>query len=282
VRNQTTIGREVIIQGIGLHRGEDVELCLCPAEADTGIRFTVKEGNEQDLVQATPFAVSCTNRGTVLLGSNGAEVRTVEHFMAACYGMKIDNLLVQVQGGEMPAGDGSSLPFVQALSEAGQVTLSCPRKEVALTSPVWVKDMQACLVAIPSSSLEITLAVEYPFVGCQLASFVPESDSFATTLAPARTFGFRHEAEQVLAAGLAQGASLNNVLLIDEFGYSSALRFPDEVVRHKILDLLGDLALIGSDLQCKVLAIKPGHRLNNQLARAILSQIETGGCDVHA
>ena len=147
---------------------------------------------------------------------------------------------------------------------------------------MWVVDGEACLVALPAPALEVTFAADYLFVGAQLTSFALESDSFVSELAPARTFGFRQEAEQLWAAGLAQGASPDNVLLIDKDGYSSPLRFPDEVVRHKILDLLGDLALVGAELRCRIVAIKSSHRLNNLLARAMLSQFETGGCDFHA
>lgn len=282
MRNQTTIGKEVALQGVGLHTGKQTALRLCPAEADTGIRFLVGDANEDEAVSASPFAVSSTKRATVLRGSNGTEVRTVEHFMAACYGLEIDNLLVRLTGEEMPAGDGSSLHFVHALREAGEVVLTKPRRVAAIASPLWVADGDACLVALPAAMLETTFAVDYPFIGAQLASFAFDSRSFAEALAPARTFGLRREAEQLWANGLAKGASLDNVLVIDEHGYSSPLRFPDEVVRHKTLDLVGDLALIGADLQCRIVAVRSSHRLNNQLARAILSQIESRGRDVDA
>ena len=282
MRNQTTIRREVGLKGVGLHSGSEVEIWLCPSKADSGIRFLADGGGESEAFSVTPMAVSSTERGTVLRGANGDEIRTVEHLLAACYGLRIDNLLVRVRGGEIPAADGSSLPFVHLLLEAGQALLPEVRRVAAPSSPIWVADGDACLVALPSSNLEVTFAVSYPFVGSQLASFVMDPDSFVSDLAPARTFGFRHEADQIHAAGLAQGANLDNVLLVDERGYSSPLRFPDELARHKILDLLGDLALTRADLQCRILAVKSGHRLNNQLARAIFSQIETGGCDVNA
>jgi UDP-3-O-[3-hydroxymyristoyl] N-acetylglucosamine deacetylase len=282
VRNQTTIAREVLVEGIGLHTGQQAELRFCQSDADTGMRF-VSEGEESgEPLTASPLAVISTNRGTSLRGANGMEVHTVEHLMAACFGLGIDNVLFRLRGPEVPAGDGSCLAFLKALSQAGRVSLARPRKSVALSCPVWVADSDACLVALPAAAMEVTFAVAYPFIGSQLASFVPEPGSFASDIAPARTFGFEHEAGQILAAGLAQGASKDNVLLIGEKGYSSPPRFADEVVRHKILDLLGDLALIGLDLECRIVAIRSGHRLNNQLARAVLSQIETGGCDVHA
>lgn len=202
--------------------------------------------------------------------------------MAACYGLGIDNLLVRLTGEELPIGDGSSLHFVRALREAGEVILTKARAIAAIDSALWVAEGDACLVALPAAALEMTFAVDYPFVGAQLASFAFSSRFFVEGLAPARTFGLRREAEELWASGLAKGASLDNVLVIDEHGYSSPLRFPDEVVRHKTLDLVGDLALVGADLQCRIVAVRSSHRLNNQMARAILSQIETRGRDVDA
>jgi len=211
-----------------------------------------------------------TSRGTTI-GRNGTRVRTIEHLMAALRGTGVDNALVEVSGPEIPALDGSALPYVEAITEVGKVELAQPRQTVAISDPVWLQRNGSFILAVPSSELRITYVMNYdhPLIGSQSATYVLREGEFRGELAPARTFVLYEEVAELLDNDLARGGSLDNVIVVWRDKLSSNLRFPDELARHKIVDLLGDLSLVGGLLQAEVLAVKSGHALNVDFAKEV-------------
>jgi UDP-3-O-acyl N-acetylglucosamine deacetylase len=202
-------------------------------------------------------------------------VNTVEHVLAALFGMGVDNATIAVQGDEVPILDGSALPFARAILEAGMVEQPAPRRMLELREPVWYEDDGKLLAVLPADEFSISFFVSFPEpVGHQFLATPPITpDYFLREIAPNRTFGFKHEIDALAAAGLARGGSLDNAVVIDTDGYLSELRFPDEVVRHKALDLIGDFALIGMYPRARVIAIKSGHALHVAAARAMRAML---------
>lgn len=251
---QRSIKKGFELQGIGLHSGVSCKINVSPAKEDTGTILNSKK--------ATVENVSNTNRGTTVAG-----VAVTEHFLAAAYGLGIDNLLVEIEGGEFPALDGSALPYVEALEKAGIVELAADKNFIKLKFPVEAGDKETWLKARPCNGFRVHFMVDFLGIGEQ--NFVFE-DQFETGIAPARTVGYLKEHEALKKQGLALGASLDNALVIGKDGYLNKPRFPDEIVRHKILDLIGDLALLGRPLEAEIFAQKSGHRHNIELVRRIL------------
>lgn len=200
---------------------------------------------------------------------------TVEHVLAAAAGLGLDNLVLEIQGEEVPVMDGSALPFVQGFLQAGVVEQSASIQPLCLGQPLFVAQGDALVVALPAEKAAFEAAIHFthPLVGAQHFCFRPEQDEFVSSLAPARTFGFWEEVQALLERGLARGGDFSNALVIGgPGGFSSPPRFPDEPVRHKVLDLVGDLALLERPLQARVLAVRAGHRLHLELARKILKE----------
>jgi len=264
---QKTIRRAVQTEGVGIHRGEHVHLQLRPAQPGTGIVFVrtdlgvsipARAENTRDLSYATTLA------------SRGVEVGTVEHLMAALAGMGITNLFIDIDGSEVPILDGSALPFVQMVRRAGVVEQGVSLPEVRLTEVVWVELHPAKEVAVDYSVRD-----DAPAVGRQrfLGPLTP--GKFATCIAPARTFGFLNEVAALRSRGLARGGTLDNCVVVDgDRVLSGALRFRDEFVRHKVLDLLGDLALLEYPMRAHVVARKAGHALHVELVHELLAHPE--------
>lgn len=277
---QKTISREVSLDGRGLFTGEPAQLTLEPAEADHGIRFV----REQDgKVAEIPAYVSNLNRRArrnTCLKNGTLLVETIEHCMAALSGMGIDNAIVRVTGGtagEIPGGDGSSEPFVRAIQEAGIVELDAEVEPLIIRQPVQVNSDSASLAALPGpqDKLEILYEFEAPTIGRQVVAFHLGDDDFINQLAPARTFIFEHEAAELQARGLGKHLSPKELLVISPTGpIDNAFRFADECARHKILDLIGDLYLIGRPLRGRIVARRSGHALNHLLARRLVEQDE--------
>ena len=212
------------------------------------------------------------SRFATTLGVNGTRVRTVEHLMAAAAALGIDNLLVEVEGEEIPAMDGSAEPFVSLLYAAGKATLVAPRRPLVITRPIRVGDDGRWLQILPSDDFRVsyTLDVDHPAVGMQAASFTCTERVFVEELAPARTYGFLKDVGTLRKNGLAKGGSLENAVVVGRRAVlNSSLRYRDEFVRHKILDLIGDLALLGRPVVGHVVARNAGHGLNHQLVGAI-------------
>lgn len=264
---QHTLAESFTLRGVGLHTGGEGIVSVGPAPVDTGFSFVLGDGSR---IAATPDVVLSTMRCTTL-GSATAVVNTVEHVLAALAGMDVDNAIITMQGDEVPILDGSALPFAQAIAAAGVAEQAAPRRKLDPRAPAWYRDGDKVLVVLPAPRLSIDFFVDFPPpVGVQSIRTGPITpDYFLREIAPNRTFGFRHEVEALIAQGLAKGGSLDNAVVIDTDGYMGPLRFPDEIVRHKVLDLIGDLALVGCYPNCEVIALKTGHTLHVAAAREL-------------
>ena len=278
--NRKTIRKGVKVEGIGLHSGERAKVFLHPCKGGQGIVFLVHNEQGSALVPAlTPFVAETRRR--VVLAKDGVSIQTVEHFLATCLGMGITDLLVEVYGNELPIGDGSALIWVKAFRDAGTVELDEP-------APVFVvpgdPNMFALAVGngngvvgvMPAEHFiaHFSFATEHPLVGIQEASFDEKENDFATEIAPARTFGFWEEVSQLWEQGLAKGGSFDNAIVVFPDRYSSPLRFPNELARHKLLDLMGDLMLLGVRLRGKVVANFSGHALHHEFCKTLLQVME--------
>ncbi|MFS8637091.1 MAG: UDP-3-O-acyl-N-acetylglucosamine deacetylase [Gemmatimonadota bacterium] len=269
---QQTLAAEAEVEGIGLHTGSPARVRFRPAPAGSGIRFRRVDIAGEPEIPADLDHVASTDRGTSLKAGE-AVVHTVEHVLAAVAALEIDNLWIDVSGPEVPVGDGSFRPFFDVLARAGTETQDADARVIALDRAVTAEVKSgASYVAAPASTYRISATIDFPHpvVGRQYASFDVTPEAFERELAGARTFGFLKEAEALRARGLALGASLENaVVLDDESVVSGELRYPDEFVRHKIGDVVGDLALLGARLAAHVVADRPSHEGNLALAREI-------------
>ncbi|MEX2282385.1 MAG: UDP-3-O-acyl-N-acetylglucosamine deacetylase [Gemmatimonadota bacterium] len=271
---QQTLAQEAVLEGVGLHTGATTRVRFRPAEPNSGIRFRRMDLPDHPEVPATLDHIASTDRGTSLQQGE-ARVHTVEHLLAAVAALELDNLIIEVDGPEAPIGDGSFKPFYDVLSAANVVAQSAAAsvlqlKDVVRTSAVG----GASYVAVPGEEYRIsgTIEFDHPMIRRQFASFTMRPDRFGEELAPARTFGFMHEAEALYARGLAKGVTLENALILNDDGLAAgSLRFSDEFVRHKIGDIIGDLALIGRRLRVHVIADRPSHAGNLALARDLVA-----------
>lgn len=265
VEYQHTLAREISLSGVGLHTGCTSTVTMSPAPANAGFSFVLADGSR---IAATPQSVRSTVRCTTLASAT-MEVNTVEHVLAALMGMDVDNALIHIDAEEIPVMDGSALPFAQAIRDAGLTEQRVPRRVLRLHSPYWHRDGDKLLVCIPAEQFKINFFVAFPDpVGNQfLETPVVTPDYFLREIAPNRTFGFRAEVEALYSQGLALGGSLDNAVVIDRNDYMGPLRFPDEIVRHKVLDLIGDFALLGMHPRFEVIALKSGHALHVAAAR---------------
>lgn len=263
-----TIRRRIEVPGVGIHTGAMADVVLEPC-AEPGVRFARADGG---LIVAEACRVVETQRCTVL-GDGADRIATVEHLLAACAGLGVAGLHVVCAGPELPIGDGSALCWIEALQAAG-LTDDEPAAAFALAAPLLrIGKGGAFVAAYPAPRLSLTVAVhfDHPVVGTQVARFAA-GDDFASQVAPARTFGFREEVERLLASGLARGGSLENAIVVESDGYSAPLRFENELARHKLLDLMGDLYLAGPLPAAQIIAVKPSHALNNEFARALAAR----------
>ncbi len=266
--SQQTVRRPVSLDGIGLHSGETVNMTVSPAAADTGILFRAGDGT---LIPANADHVVDTNSATTV-GAFGVRVRTIEHLMAAASALGIDNLMVDIDGPEVPAADGSAKPFVDLLRSAGRVSLAAPRRPITISQPIRVGTESRWIEVLPADSLRIsyTLDNNHPIIGLQAGTFGISEEVFCDELAAARTYGFLRDVPAMRQNGLARGGSLENAIVVGKRSVlNDSLRFPDEFVRHKILDLVGDLFLLGRPLRAHVVGRNAGHALNYQLVAAI-------------
>jgi len=273
---QRTIKEQVRATGVGLHSGKKVNLRLRPAAADTGIVF-----RRIDLAEPLDFPALATGVGNTQLASvltNGnARVSTVEHLMAACVGLGIDNLYVDLDAEEVPIMDGSATTFVYLLQSAGISVQAAAKRYLRLLKPIEVRetDKWARLSPFFGYRLNFAISFNHPAVNAtgQEVSFDFARDSFVKEIARARTFGFVQEVETLLSHGLGRGGSLDNAIVLDEYRVlnNGGLRFDDEFAKHKLLDAIGDMALAGYPLLAEYSAFKSGHALNNKLVRALLA-----------
>jgi UDP-3-O-acyl N-acetylglucosamine deacetylase len=271
--SQRTIGRPVTVSGVGLHTGGAATARLAPAPAGEGVTFRRVDLPDAPVVPASLDEVVATSRGVVL--GRGARVATVEHLLSAARGMGIDNLRVDIDGEELPCGDGSAQIYVEALLRAGLVAQEAPRLPIVLDGPVWAGNGHSMIVAVPAADLRITYVVtaDGAMLAPQIAEYHVEADAYAEAIAPARTWGLAAEVETLRAQGLARGASLATTLVIGPGGFMNEPRFANELARHKILDAIGDLALLGRPLCAHVVAVRAGHGLHIALAREIAGRL---------
>jgi len=270
--NQTTINDEIRLSGVGLHTGIEVKMKLKPADANTGIVFIRTDLAESPVIPVRLDYLVGTERETTL-GQGEVTVHTVEHLLSACGGLEIDNLIVEINGPEVPVIDGSSAPFVAALQKAGVKRLTEPKKVFRVREPVWMEDGDKQIVILPSTTFRISYTIHFPEtgIGTQFITLDMTPEKFVQEIASARTFCSLDEVEQLRNSGLIKGGSLENSIVFDAQGavQQSRLRFPDEPVRHKVLDLIGDLMFLGCHLQGHVVVIRGGHSLNVRMARKL-------------
>jgi UDP-3-O-[3-hydroxymyristoyl] N-acetylglucosamine deacetylase len=265
---QSTLRRSVTVEGLGLHSGEMLRLTVAPAGSDTGILFRAPDGT---LIPANADHVVDGHFATTV-GAFGVRVRTIEHLMAAAAGLGLDNLIVDVSGGELPGLDGSAKEFLELLESGGRVDLPARRHPIRIESPIRVEDGSRWLQIVPSDAFRVsyTLDHEHPAIGLQVVSVEITPKSFAEDIAPARTYGFLKDVGAMRQRGLARGGSLDNTIVVGKRAVlNESLRYPDEFVRHKVLDLIGDLFLLGRPILGHVVARNGGHALNHQLVAAI-------------
>jgi UDP-3-O-[3-hydroxymyristoyl] N-acetylglucosamine deacetylase/3-hydroxyacyl-[acyl-carrier-protein] dehydratase len=276
---QRTIEREVELAGRGLFGGEEARLRFKPAEADTGIVFVCVNGEAQVAVPATvDYLASRPRRTSLRNGTVGVE--TVEHCLAACAGLGIDNLNIEVYGSELPSGDGSSQHFVDVLESAGFVEQQAQRQVIKVARPIHVSRGQAEIAALPCDDPGLHIIYELDYgkdspIGRQVLAIDLTPQTYVTHLAGSRTFLLETEAQELRQAGLGTHLTYKDLLVFGAGGpVDNQLRWPDEPVRHKIQDLIGDLALLGRPVQARIYARRSGHSLNHELVRQILASQE--------
>jgi UDP-3-O-[3-hydroxymyristoyl] N-acetylglucosamine deacetylase len=276
---QRTLKSTIKTTGVGLHTGARVDLVMRPAAADSGIVF-----HRTDLLQSVTMPADALHVGDTRLSSSlrvdGASISTVEHVMSALAGLGIDNLHIDVAGPEIPIMDGSAAPFVYLLQSAGVVEQDAPKRYLRILSPVEARDGDKWARFDPFNGLKLDFTIDFPhpMFGSENRQVVIDFalHSYVKEVARARTFGFMQDVEALRAAGLIQGGSLQNAVVLDDFRVlnSEGLRFDNEFVKHKVLDAIGDLYLLGHPLIGQYTAFKSGHGLNNALARALLARTD--------
>ena len=277
---QTTISRPVQCTGIGVHTGQQASMAIKPAEAGTGIRFYRTDLAPEHMIQARADYVNEVQLGTTLTNPTGQSVATVEHFLAACAGMGVDNLRVEIDGPEVPIMDGSSAVFCELFQEAGRLEQAAPRCRIRILDTIEVRDgvkwARLSPVEDKTLTLRATIRFETRAIGEQTLAMRLMPGKFADHIAYARTFGFARDVETLKAMGLARGGSLDNAVVIDGDAIINpeGLRCEDEFIRHKLLDAIGDLMLAGGPIAGLYEAYQPGHAMNNLLVRALFAQPE--------
>lgn len=265
---QATLANEVSLEGVGIHTGKSCRLDLRPAATNRGRVFITREGVE--IPARVDHVVNC-DRSTIL-GTGEARVHTPEHLLSALAALEIDNLDIHIDGPEVPILDGSALPFYESIKQAGRMEQDAAARYLPMDAPLSVGSADGPLVlAYPDSATryEYVLHYPHPMLGCQTAFYLPGETDYGTEIAPARTFALWEEVKPLLDRGMALGGTLDNALVVYQDKFSSPLKVPDEPVRHKLLDLIGDFALLDARLAGRVLAVKAGHRLHVECAKKV-------------
>ena len=270
VTRQRTLRNGISCTGIGLHSGLPVAMTLHPALPDTGIVFRRTDVSESEsLVRARRESLSGSKLCTTVANEHGTSVATIEHLMAALAGCAVDNVLIELDGAEMPIMDGSAEPFVLLLENAGMVEQDAPRQVIRVLKRIEVSDGVSSMVIEPDSDFVIDFEIHFEntAVARQRRSYRAQDASFKDDIGKARTFGFAEDADALRSAGFARGGSLENAVVVDgaEILNVGGLRYDDEFVRHKVLDCIGDMYLAGGPMLGKITAIRSGHALNHQL-----------------
>ncbi len=272
---QRTVAQEISCTGIGLHSGKKAKLIVKPAPPNSGISFERVDISPGCSVKASFDNVVETNMATTI-GFNGYSISTIEHLMAAFFGMGIDNALVQIDGEEVPIMDGSSAPFVFLLENAGVTIQDNSKRFLLVKKPVKVKDGNRSVHLYPSNELKITYKIDFdhPLIKDQAYEISFSQSIFIQDISRARTFGFLKDVQTLKNNGLARGGSLDNAIVMDEFRVlnENGLRYKNEFVRHKILDFIGDLAILGDVLIGHFVVERSGHSLNQKLLKKFMAQ----------
>ncbi|MFH0793909.1 MAG: UDP-3-O-acyl-N-acetylglucosamine deacetylase [bacterium] len=275
---QKTIKSPITLEGVGLHTGAGVKVVLAPAPENTGRMFIRTDLADRPQIPASDrfLGMGDLYRRTTLQLSQEIKLHTVEHLMAALAALGVDNVIMEISGDELPFFDGSSLPFVEALEGAGLVEQEADVKCVELQKPVLYSDGPVEVLALPARELRLTFFVDYDdkVIGRQSLSFRMDAETFRREIAPARTYVFMKDVESLRQAGLIKGGSLDSAVVIAEDRIvNDELRFPDEIVRHKLLDLLGDLALLGAPLHAHVMAVRSGHQSHAAFLKLLRKEV---------
>lgn len=269
---QRTVKEPITINGIGLQTGGKVMITLKPAPVDSGISF----------VRVDLPGRPALNLGSIILGGADSpmrrttlglgplQIQTTEHLLASFSGLGIDNVIIELDGVEMPGMDGSAIEFVKALQKAGLAEQDTEKKYITVKEPLWCRSNDSVLVALPCDDFKVSYTLAYPQIGTQYVSFNINEESFINDIAPARTFCSEAEALQLIKAGLGKGASYENTIVMGDGGpIQNKLRFIDEPARHKVLDLIGDLYLTGIAIKAHFIAVKSGHKLNMEMVKKL-------------
>jgi len=271
---QKTLKKPIHCRGIGLHSGTRINMALYPAVPGTGIVFRRSDLGDVEIAASWRNIVDST-LCTTLGDRSGAKIATVEHLMAALAGLEVDNMVVELDGPEVPVMDGSAAPFVFLLECAGLVEQHAPRRAIKVLKPVSVGGKGNSAALVPDDEFRVSFAIDFASgaINRQELCFTLEPESFKHDISRARTFGFLHEVDQMRAAGLARGGSLDNAVVIsgDQVLNEEGLRYGDEFVRHKVLDALGDLYLAGGPILGHFHGVRSGHATNRQLIEALFA-----------
>lgn len=275
--NQKTIKKELSVEGTGLHTGSKVKVVFKPAPENTGITFIRTDLDNSPVLKADISSILEIDRNPrrTSIGTDSVQIHTVEHLMAALFGLCIDNIIVEISGNEIPAFDGSGYAFIEMFKKIGLKTLDAPRQSFSIKEPIWVEEGGATLAVLPHPTFRISYTLDYdhPLLKTQYLSLEVTAETFEKEIASYRTFVLEEEVEQLKKQGLGRGASFDNTLVVTEKGIvENILRKEDEFVRHKILDLIGDLYLLGAPIKGYVIALKSGHALNIKLLQKIYEQ----------
>ncbi len=275
---QRTVKKEISCKSVGLHSGRKILMSISPAEVDEGIVFVRKDMTGKNTVRADVHNVVDTTLATTI-ASGGVAVSTVEHLMSAFSGMGVDNAIVEIDAAELPIMDGSARPFVELLKNVGAKVQGKAKKLLVIKKNVSVAEGDGSAMFLPSPEFQITYDIHFNHkeIGSQLYHFKFSDVSYENEICDARTFGFLRDVEYLQARGLALGGSLKNAIVLDDNRIinKEGLRCPDEFVRHKILDAIGDLSLLGIPIIGHFVASRSGHRLNNLLLKELLKQPES-------
>ncbi len=271
---QTTLADSVSYSGIGLHAAQEVHMIMRPAPANTGIVFIRTDLPGQPSVQAHLSKVTNTMRATTLEDGE-AKVFTVEHVLSALNGLQVDNCIVEMDSAEPPVADGSSLNFVELIQKAGIQSLKEPRQEIVIQKQHLIQEDDKFIAAIPYDGFRITFTSinPHPLLGVQFFDAEITPDEYIKEIAYARTIAFTEELEMIRKLGLGKGGNLENTIVYDKTTCLSKVRSADELVRHKVLDVIGAISLLGRPVRGHIIAVKSSHKLNNLLTHDIFKEI---------
>lgn len=277
MEKQKTIAKDISLEGIGLHTGNTVRIKFKPAPVNTGILFIRTDLPNQPIIRADAIYLLSGDKNPrrTSIGNNGVEIHTVEHLLAVLSGLGVDNLIIEIDNNEVPGLDGSGINFIQAFSNAGLVVQDKERRFFSVKEPIWIEDNGASIAVLPANEFRISYTLNYPndILRAQHTDFIITPETFQKEIAPSRTFCLEDEVEDLKRKGLGKGANYENTLVVTDKGViKNKLRFDDECARHKILDLIGDVSLLGLPIKGHIIAVKSGHPLNIKLLMRLKAQ----------